>query len=67
MKELYCDKCGSGRIEDTVLDMPNEKIEPTKMSEWTGYPRVTVVQAVMKYYRHRLKCLNCGFETEYTN
>ena len=67
MDELYCDKCGSHRIEDVVLDLPNEKVEPIKMSEYTGGPRVVPVQAIMKYYRHRLTCLNCGFTTEYTH
>ena len=67
MKELTCDKCGSHDIEDTVIDFPHEKVETIKMSEYKGISQNMIMPAVVKFYRHRLTCRNCGFNSEYTN
>lgn len=65
---LVCDKCGSSKIEDRVIDnFPNNPLK--KMSEYAkegGIPSSYTSPAVMRYYPHEVTCLNCGFKVKYT-
>ena len=65
---LYCNKCGSKRVEDVVLDLPEPKDE--SIDEWVkkgGHNRVEVTTLEMKYYKHRVTCLDCGYSRTYVS
>lgn len=68
MDEIECDKCGSHKVTKMLAVKPEPPKRPIfKMSEVaTGkVPHSdTTVYAVMTYSTYKLRCDNCGFETE---
>lgn len=62
---IYCTKCGSERVEDVILNLPEpEKESIDEFIEDVGKMRLVTTE--MKYYNHRITCLDCGYSREYT-
>lgn len=62
--KIYCEKCGSDKVTDTILNPP--EAEKISMEDFANRDAFTVTTLEMKYFQHRLECENCGHRIEYT-
>lgn len=67
--EIICDKCGSHRVGEVLIDQPKPpNLKPKSMSEYASDPpsryQSQTFNAVMIYHTYKLRCYNCGHESE---